>query len=323
MGKGALADDRRRKQHSNRRRIGFNMGGRVLVVDDIPDVRATLSGLLFDEGYDVCSSSSREEALQTLAAQPCDVAVVDVRLDEADEDNRDGLVLMREINERFPNTAVIILTEYADVKMVRDALQPNQEGIPPAFSFLEKTEMNELPEWVARAFEQLADDQKVRISSLIANGESSRVEFKSSLRWDFRNNKPNKGLQQVITKTVAGMLNSEGGYLLIGVDDDGEIVGIENDLSTLRKPDADGFRFLLTDLLKNYLGLEYARYISPTFTELDGKTVCLITVEESPEPVFLKSRNTHELWVRTGNSTRQLDIKAAMQYINEKWVEPE
>jgi CheY-like chemotaxis protein len=274
---------------------------------------------LFDEGYDVCSASSREEALQMLESQPCDVAVVDVRLDEADEDNRDGLLLMREINERFPGTAVIILTGYADVKMVRDALQPNQEGVPPAFSFLEKKEMNELPDWVARAFEQSADDQKAWIPSLIANGESSRVEFKSSLRWDFRKDELNKGLQQVIPKTIAGMLNSEGGYLLIGVDDDGEIVGIENDLSTLRKPDTDGFRLLLTDLVKNYLGLEYAHYISPTFEELDGKTVCLITVEESPEPVFLKRRNTHELWVRTGNSTRQLDVKAAMQYISEKW----
>jgi CheY-like chemotaxis protein len=274
---------------------------------------------LFDEGYDVCSASSREEALQMLEVQPCDVAVVDVRLDEADEDNRDGLLLMREINERFPSTAVIILTGYADVKMVRDALQPNQEGVPPAFSFLEKTEIGQLTEWVGRALEQSADDHRAWISSLIANGESSRVEFKSSLRWDFRKDELNKGLQQVIAKTIAGMLNSEGGYLLIGVDDDGEIVGIENDLGTLRKPDTDGFRLLLTDLVKNYLGLEYAHYISPTFEELDGKTVCLITVEESPEPVFLMRRNTHELWVRTGNSTRQLDVKAAMQYISEKW----
>ena len=49
--------------------------GRVLVVDDQPDVRATLSGLLSDLGHDVRSASSRAEALQLMAAERFDVAV--------------------------------------------------------------------------------------------------------------------------------------------------------------------------------------------------------------------------------------------------------
>ena len=127
--------------------------GPVLVVDDLPDVRTTLSGLLSDEGYEVRSASSRVEALQMLDAERFHVAVLDVRLDEADEDNQDGILLMHEIREKDPNVAIIILTGYATVNMVREALQPDREGASPAFGFLEKSEVDQLPEYVRHAFE--------------------------------------------------------------------------------------------------------------------------------------------------------------------------
>jgi len=127
--------------------------GRVLVVDDLPDVRATLSGLLSDEGYEVRSVSSRAEARQMVDAGRFHVAVLDVRLDESDEDNQDGLLLMHEIEQKDSTVAIIILTGYADIKMVREALQPDQEGASPAFGFLEKSEMDQLPEYVKHGFE--------------------------------------------------------------------------------------------------------------------------------------------------------------------------
>ena len=55
-------------------------------------------------------------------------------------------------------------------------------------------------------------------------------------------------MQEVIAKAIAGMLNSEGGHLIIGVADDGTILGIEEDLKTLRKPDADRFQLVLMDI---------------------------------------------------------------------------
>lgn len=294
----------------------------VLVVDDLPDVRATLSGLLSDEGYEVYAASSMEEALHMVETHHVGVAVLDVRLDESDEENREGITLMHNIKERSPATSIIILTGYADVKMVRDALQPNQAGIPPAFGFLEKTEIEQLPQYVARAFNVVPAD-KTLAELLIAQGENERVEFKSSLRWDFKKREVNKGLQQIIAKTIAGMLNASGGHLVIGVDDAGKVVGIEQDLKTLGKLSSDGFRLILTDLIKTYLGLEYAHYISPSFETLEGKTVCIVEVKESPGPVFFTKGTIHELWVRMGSSTRQLDAKEIMQYSKEKWGQVE
>ena len=71
--------------------------------------------------------------------------------------------------------------------------------------------------------------------------ESNVVEFKSSLRWDVRQNCVNKDLEKVIVKTVAGFLNAHGGTPLIGVDDHGVPVGLVPDFKTLRKKDRDGF----------------------------------------------------------------------------------
>lgn len=127
---------------------------RVIVVDDLPDVRATLSGLLSDEGYDVRSVSGRAEALQMLETERFHIAVLDVRLDESDEDNREGLQLMREMRQRDPSIAVIILTAYADVKMVQEALQADSNGVSPAFGFLQKNETDQLPQYVRRAFRE-------------------------------------------------------------------------------------------------------------------------------------------------------------------------
>ena len=63
----------------------------------------------------------------------------------------------------------------------------------------------------------------------IAEGESASLEFKSTFRWDLREGHINRSLENVVMKTLAGYMNSQGGTLLIGLSDDGGIVGPEND----------------------------------------------------------------------------------------------
>ena len=288
--------------------------GRILVVDDLPDVRKTLSGLLSDEGYEVRSASSRTEALQLLDAEHFHVAVLDVRLDESDEGNQEGLLLMHEVRRKDPKIAIIILTGYANVEMVREALQPDSEGHSPAFGFLQKTEMDQLPGNVRRALER-----KPTIGDLIAQGENDHVEFKSSIRWDFKTNTVSKNLQEGIAVAIAGMLNSKGGTLLIGVADDGMVLGIGNDLQTLRKPSVDGFQLALTDIICAHLGIEHMACIRTHFELINGKYVCIVSIDKSPTPVFFITGDVHKFWVRMGNSTRSLDVKATMDYIQVNW----
>lgn len=92
------------------------------------------------------------------------------------------------------------------------------------------------------------------IAALLAAGESARVEFKSTARWDLRENKKSPVLEQVILKTVAAFLNSQGGTVLLGVADDGTALGLDADFAILHKKNADGYELFLTDLLLGHFG---------------------------------------------------------------------
>ena len=58
----------------------------------------------------------------------------------------------------------------------------------------------------------------------------------------------------VIAKAVAGFLNTDGGTLLIGVNDDGDVVGLVNDFAVVKSPDPDRFELWLRDFLASTLG---------------------------------------------------------------------
>ncbi|HAM57915.1 MAG TPA: type I restriction endonuclease subunit R, partial [Candidatus Rokubacteria bacterium] len=77
-------------------------------------------------------------------------------------------------------------------------------------------------------------DQYVRAhrqaEELIKRGESRTLEFKSTLRWNLKEDRQDdKAVTHAVLKTIAAFLNTEGGDLLIGVADDGSIAGIERD----------------------------------------------------------------------------------------------
>ena len=73
------------------------------------------------------------------------------------------------------------------------------------------------------------------IKARINGEENHHVEFKSSFSFDYANQKRNKDLEFEIPKTVNAFANNEGGTLFIGVNDKGEILGLENDMSILNK----------------------------------------------------------------------------------------
>ena len=85
---------------------------------------------------------------------------------------------------------------------------------------------------------------------MVATGETPTLEFKSTLRFNLRAERHDDQITHTCVKTVAAFLNSEGGRLLIGVADDGKIVGIERD----EFPNTDKFQLHLLNVLKSSLG---------------------------------------------------------------------
>lgn len=158
------------------------------------------------------------------------------------------------------------------------------------------------------------------ILALISQGESHQLEFKSTARWDLKEQKKNPTMESVILHTVTAFLNAEGGTLLIGVADDGSILGLEPDYRTLgKKGNRDGFETFLTGLLLDAVGRDLAPAFRTTFHVVDDKEVCRLVVAPSPRAVFLKEGGGDAFWLRTGNSTRKLSIQQAVEYCRTRW----
>lgn len=173
-----------------------------------------------------------------------------------------------------------------------------------------------------RLDELLADIETLKAQTLeemLKAGESPVLEYKSSIRWDLRTQQVNTGLQKVVAKTIAGLMNFEGGILLIGVADDGSVVGIENDLKTLNRSDRDGFEQVIRQVIADCLGDEFSQYVQVSFEHEAEHTVSIVRVEPSPKPVYLTDKGSKEFYIRAGNTTRPLDVQATHDYISMHW----
>lgn len=144
------------------------------------------------------------------------------------------------------------------------------------------------------------------VHEMILNGETDTVEFKSTLRFDTKKGEKNSGLEYVIIKTIAAFLNTEGGTLIIGVDDDGNILGLDADIKTLTKQDVDGFQLHLTQLCRNYIGADLISHIKVSFPEIEDKKICMIKISKSSRTIITKFEGREDYFVREGNSSRSL-----------------
>jgi len=176
--------------------------------------------------------------------------------------------------------------------------------------------------FMARRAEQVrqlsaALDDDVR--STIAAGESATLEFKSTFRWDLREGHINRSLENVVMKTLAGYMNSRGGMLLIGVADDGCILGLDKDYSALKKPGRDGFEQLLMTSIAAKLGGDACQSVETVFHSVQGKDVCRVIVGPAHRPVYVRDGETPKLYVRTGVSTRELNVQEAINYTATRW----
>lgn len=162
------------------------------------------------------------------------------------------------------------------------------------------------------------------LAELLALEESQTLEFKSSARWNVRAGMPDRKMEHVIVKAVCGLLNSEGGTLLIGVDDDAKVVGLSNDFSTLgKKQNRDGYELFLRQLLDNSLSAQTANKVKIRIESANGNDVCLVSVTPSAKAVFAKPADggtkPSEFWVRVGNQTKQLHGDELVEYSDDHW----
>ncbi|MGR8929325.1 MAG: AlbA family DNA-binding domain-containing protein [Gammaproteobacteria bacterium] len=158
------------------------------------------------------------------------------------------------------------------------------------------------------------------LPSIIRQGEGPLLEFKASLRWDMQEQRINRNLEGVVLKTLAGFFNSHvGGTLLIGVNDNGEIIGLDHDYQTLKKPNQDGFEQTVMTSISANLGADLCPLTHVLFHVIDAKDVCRIIISPANRPVFLQQGNSPKLFVRTGGGTRDLNVQEALEFATGRW----
>ncbi len=156
-------------------------------------------------------------------------------------------------------------------------------------------------------------------AELIAAGEGQRIEFKSSLMWDYRRQVVNKALYEPVMKNLVGFMNSTGGTLLIGIGDDGAVLGLEADYQVMKKPDSDGFENVFNMAFNKMIGVEYRRFVDVAFPQVEGKEICAVSVRPATWPAYLRAKGSEAFYVRAGNASQPLTVSQAARYIQDKF----
>jgi hypothetical protein len=182
--------------------------------------------------------------------------------------------------------------------------------------------LDSLPDDISLFGFDSAEQESQILNEKLNRGESAMLEFKSSMRWNIRANLQDKKMEDIILKSIAAFSNGYGGTLMIGVNDEGVVLGLEADYSTLKEPNKDSFELHLRNLINSNLGKDFATtHLNIWFPIKDGAEFCQIDIKRGNEPKYLKMPNQYgqkaaKFYVRSGNSSQELSIDEASKYIN-------
>lgn len=121
---------------------------KLLVVDDIKDWQKTIGGVLRDMGYDVSVTGTMTGAIKMLEKDQYDLTLLDLRLDETDEDNVDGLKLAEIIRNRWPEVKIVLITGYGTQDALQRSMKPRPGGRRLVDDYLPKESTDKLAETV-------------------------------------------------------------------------------------------------------------------------------------------------------------------------------
>lgn len=179
-----------------------------------------------------------------------------------------------------------------------------------------------------KSIEDSTDEMVFRLSALsdvkhlqhlISLGETRQMEFKQSffanvdkLRDESKKVEKNRDVQAEIIKDIVSFLNTEGGILLIGVNDKGKVTGVDIEQKRFGFKKMDNYFQELGAQLASRISADYAQYCQLTEVPFDGKTVVRIDCLPAPAPMFL---DNSKFYIRTDTSSPELTGVEMLRYI--------
>ena len=160
--------------------------------------------------------------------------------------------------------------------------------------------------------------------SIILKGETQFVEFKETLSLDVKKSKyvdnykiiKEAHIEDSVIKTIAAFLNSKGGNLFVGVSDDSEIIGLENELKKFHNGSSDKFLLHLNNLINTKFSEIITHLIDIKLINCNEKLILQISVMQSPKEIFVE--NT-KFYVRANPATEELKGTKMIAYIKQNF----
>jgi len=172
-----------------------------------------------------------------------------------------------------------------------------------------------IQELAKRITTYLRSKEQISTEEIIRQGESDNVEFKSTLRWNIHINKKDKNIEHAALKTIAAFLNTQGGILLIGVSDEGEVLGLEADQFT----NHDKLLLHLNKLIKDRIGTLFTQFVNASVEKVNGTPLLRIDCKSATKPAYLKDGSSEYFYIRTGPATTALALSKVYTYIQERF----
>ena len=243
------------------------------------------------DGYEVCEKLKQDPVTQT-------IPVIFITAKTATEDEQRGFELGAVDYILKPFNSVIVETRVrAQLSVSAETKKLLQDNI-------------KLKKQIASGFQNFSEK---KLRQMASAGENDTVEFKSTLRCNLHTGKADKKMEKACLKTIAAFLNSAGGVLLVGVDDDGNALGLSND--NFINEDKQLLHF--NNLVKAHLGVEYSQFIRASMEDLNNERILLIQSLASPRPVFFSRDNEEIFYIRAGNATQQLKPSEVLAYVEQ------
>jgi hypothetical protein len=165
----------------------------------------------------------------------------------------------------------------------------------------------------------VANVEKLPIKELIAKGEGEYLEFKSTIFWNIATGARDIKMAEIIVKVISSFMNSKGGILLVGVSDNKEILGLDDDLK-LCKNSLDKLEVQITDFISKCIKKNNMLYVKLNFEKVDDKYIAIFRVKEAPHAVYVEYEvGKQNFFIRVGNNSEPLSMIEAIGYVKDKW----